>query len=120
MKRPTEAEWAVLEVLWTGERHALGEVVDALRPTQHWSRTTVFTYLDRMAKKGLVAIDRAHPRPYAAAVAREDCARQERAEILDKVYHGAAGDLVAAFLRESTISPEERDRLRRLLDEMEV
>lgn len=120
MKRPTEAEWAVLEALWTGERHALGEIVAALRPAQNWSRTTVFTYLDRMARKGLVSIDRTNQRPYAAAVSREDRARQERAELLEKVYHGAAGDLMAAFLRESTISPEERDRLRRLLDEMEV
>jgi len=33
---------------------------------------------------------------------------------------GAAGDLVAAFLKETVISREERERLRGLLDDMEV
>ena len=51
---------------------------------------------------------------------REDCARAERGELLERVYNGAAGDLIAAFLKESHISREEAARLRRLLDEMEV
>lgn len=120
MKKLTEPEWAVLNVLWAGERMALGEVVEALRPVMGWSRNTVYTYLTRMEGKGLVAIDREQQRPYSAAVSQEACARQERDALLSTVYGGAAGDLVAAFLKESTISAEERSRLRKLLDEMEV
>jgi BlaI family penicillinase repressor len=118
--RITDPEWAVLEVLWNGEKLALGEVVDGLAPVNGWSRNTVFTYLTRMEKKGLVAIDRTEEKPYSAAVKREECAREERQDLLSRVYGGATGDLVAAFLKESTISPKERARLRKLLDEMEV
>lgn len=39
---------------------------------------------------------------------------------MDKIYGGATGDLIVAFLKESHITPEERDRLRQLLDDMEV
>lgn len=121
MVKLTEAEWAVLQVLWTGETCSLGEVVSALEPTRHWRRNTVHTYLTRMEEKGLVAIDRSvEPHSYSAAVSREDCARQERSQLLDKVYGGAAGDLIAAFLKESHITAQERDRLRKLLDDMEV
>ncbi len=116
----TQSEWAVLDVLWSGERFALGEVVEQLQPVMGWSRNTVFTYLTRMAKKQLVSIDRTHEKPYTAAVQREDCAKGERDALLSKVYGGAAGDLVAAFLKESAISQEERERLRKMLDEMEV
>lgn len=116
----TENEWAVMEALWGGGRLALGEAVERLAPATGWSRNTVFTYLSRMEKKGLVSIDRTRSRPYAPAVRREDCAREERSELLNRVYGGAAGDLVAAFLKESAISPAERERLRALLDEMEV
>lgn len=116
----TESEWSVLSVLWSGERFALAEVTQALKEEKNWSRNTVHTYLTRMAAKGLVAIDHAQEKPYAAAVAREDCARQERQELLNRVYGGAAGDLVAAFLRESKMSEKEVERLRKLLDEMEV
>ena len=36
MEKLTEAEWAVLQVLWEGESCSLGEVVSALEPTRHW------------------------------------------------------------------------------------
>ena len=117
----TEAEWSVLQALWNGGGCSLGEVVGALRDSTGWSRNTVHTYLTRMEKKGLVEIERnIEPHRYSAAVSREDCARQERKTLLNKVYKGAAGDLIAAFLKESSISPDERDRLRQLLDDMEV
>lgn len=120
MLKLTNAEWAVLDVLWAGQA-ALGEVVDALRPATGWSRNTVHTYLTRMEAKGLVTIDRtAEPHRYTAAVSREQCTRDARKGFLNTVYGGAAGELVAAFLKENTISAEERARLRRLLDEMEV
>ena len=121
MGKLTEGEWAVLNALWTGDRLTLGEVTSALDPALRWRRNTVLTYLTRMEGKGLVTIHRQEePHRYAAAVTREACARQERSRLLERVYQGAAGDLIAAFLKESSISPEERDRLRKLLDDMEV
>ena len=99
----TEAEWAVMEALWAGESFSLGELTRALYPGQGWSK-----------------IERSSPAPYSAGAAREDCARQERDELLNKVYGGAAGDLIAAFLKETHISADEAARLRKLLDEMEV
>ena len=76
--------------------------------------------LTLLSYKGLVTIDRSKTKPYAAAVSKEFCAKKERNELLDKVYSGAAGDLIAAFLKESSISAEERDRLKKMLDDMEV
>ena len=116
----SEAEWAVMESLWRDTRRSLAAVSAELKTVKGWSKNTVHTYLTRMEKKGLVSIDHSLPEPYAAAVSRSDCAREERTELLDKVYGGAAGELIAAFLKESAISREEIDRLRKLLDEMEV
>lgn len=120
MLKLTEAEWAVLEILWSGERFSLGETTQALRPVLNWSSKTVYTYLTRMEAKGLVAVDRGQTQPYSAAVSQDACAKQARTALLERVYRGSTGDLVAAFLTESTISAQERERLRRLLDEMEV
>jgi predicted transcriptional regulator len=39
---------------------------------------------------------------------------------VDRVYHGSAGRLVAAFVKDGSLTPEERAQLRKLLDEMEV
>ena len=114
----TEAEWRVMEALWAHEPAALGVLTEALKPINGWNKNTVHTYLTRMEKKGLVRIERMSEKPYRSAVSKESCAREERHELLSKVYGGAAGDLIAAFLKESPISKEEADRLRRMLDEM--
>ena len=118
--RMTDAEWAVLDALWKSGEANLGEIAGLLKEERGWNKNTVYTYLTRMAAKGLENIDRSRSRPYSAAVTREDCAREERSELLTRVYNGAAGDLIAAFLKESHISRDEAGRLRKLLDEMEV
>ena len=121
MSRLTDSEWQVLQVLWDTGGAALGEVAEALRPQTGWSRNTVLTYLTRMEKKGLVAIEKGGwPHRYRAALGREDCRAQARRSFLQRVYQGSAGDLVAAFLKEEPLPAQERERLRRLLDEMEV
>lgn len=121
MTKLSEREWTVLAALWETGGAALGEVAEVLRPDTGWSRNTVLTYLTRMEAKGLVTIDKApSPHLYRAALDREACQAQERHSFLHRVYQGSAGDLVAAFLKEEPISPEERAQLRKLLDEMEV
>ncbi|MBQ3009006.1 MAG: BlaI/MecI/CopY family transcriptional regulator [Oscillospiraceae bacterium] len=120
MEKLTNAEWQVLNALWAGHT-ALGNIVDFLYPRTKWSRNTVHTYLTRMEKKGLVNIDRsADYHRYTPRVTREDCSRQERDILLNKVYGGAVGDLIAAFLKESRISAEEKAQLNKILDDMEV
>ena len=117
----SEKEWLVLTALWDSGGTSLGPLTEALYPQTGWSRNTVMTYLTRMEAKGLVSIDKGGaPHLYRAALSREDCRAQARGTFLKNVYRGAAGDLVTAFLKEQPISPEEREKLRRLLDEMEV
>lgn len=116
----TEAEWSIMDVLWTKERMTFGEVTKALDPIHAWSKNTVHTYLTRMEQKGLVDIDRTQAKPYAAKVSKESCAKEERNELLMKVYGGATGDLIAAFLKESSMSQREIERLQQMLNDMEV
>ena len=117
----SEREWTVLGALWESGGAELGALVEALQPETGWNRNTVLTYLTRMEGKGLVNIDKsASPHIYRATLDRAACQAQERRSFLQRVYQGAAGELVTAFLKEEPISQEERDALRRLLDEMEV
>ena len=117
----SEREWTVLNALWKTGGAELGTIVNMLFPDTGWSRNTVLTYLTRMEAKGLVRIDKeTSPHIYRATLDRESCQQKERRSFLDKVYSGSTGDLIAAFLKEEPISQEERERLRKILDDMEV
>lgn len=121
MQKISDSEWLVMEVLWEKSPCVLKDIVDALQLKTQWSRNTVHTYLTRMEKKKLVSIDKKHePHLYSFYVSKEECLKQERENLLNKVYQGAVGDLVAAFLKDSQITPEEKERLNKILDEMEV
>ena len=98
MWKLTDSEWKVLEALWAGGPQHLGQILGALAPETGWSRTTVHTYLTRMAAKGLVSMDQSSPRRYAAIPSRETCAARERRDLVNRVYDGSAGQLVAAFV----------------------
>lgn len=117
----SEREWTVLNALWETDGAELGVLVNRLFENTGWSRNTVLTYLTRMESKGLVRIDKeTYPHIYSATLNRESCQQQERQSFLHRVYSGSAGDLIAAFLKEEPISAEEREYLRKLLNDMEV
>ena len=117
----SEREWTVLDALWKTGGAELGVLVNELYPKTGWNRNTVHTYLTRMEAKGLVRINKdVNPHIYCAMMDRESCQKKERRSFLNRVYSGSAGDLIAAFLKEEPISQEERDRLRKILDDMEV
>ena len=117
----SEKEWTVLNALWKTDGAELGALVGELFEETKWSRNTVLTYLTRMEAKGLVTIDKkVSPHVYRATIDRESCRKKERRSFLNSDYKGPAGDLIAAFLKEEPISKEERERLRKLLDDMEV
>ena len=111
----SEREWMVLCALWETGGAELGTLVQRLQPETGWSRNTVLTYLTRMEGKGLVAIDKTlTPHQYRAVPDQESCREQERKSFVERVYSGATGDLIAAFLKEEKITPAERERLQTL------
>lgn len=121
MTKLSDREWTVLDALWKLNSAELGALVSELQVTTGWNRNTVLTYLTRMETKGYVTIDKeVTPHVYRAALDREACQAQERHSFLNRVYRGATGDLITAFLKEKPISQKERDQLRKLLDDMEV
>ena len=120
MAHLTDSEWKVMDALWTGGPQTLGQVMERLCPETGWSRTTVHTYLTRMMAKGLVEAGGRAPRHYRALLSRQDCVASEERALVDRAYGGSAGRLVAAFVRSGALTAQERQELKRLLDEMEV
>ena len=113
-------EWQVMEALWEGPK-TLMELVRLLKDRVGWAKSTVTTMVCRMEEKGLIAYDQeGRTKTFRAAVSREECAAAQRRGLLERAYHGSAGALISAFVRDGSLTAAERAELRRLLDEMEV
>ena len=119
LPRPTEAELAILQVLWDEGRSTVRAVHEALSKQRTLGYTTVLKLMQIMAKKGLVRRDeRQKTHVYYACRAREKTQGQLVRDLLERAFGGSAERLVMRALEEKKVSAEELDRIRQLLDGM--
>jgi BlaI family penicillinase repressor len=117
---PTEAELAILAVLWKRGPSTVREVHEALGREEGKGAgyTTTLKQLQVMATKGLVTRDessRSHV--YAARVAEARTKRQLVKNLLERLFDGSPAKLVLQALSIKPASKEELEELRRLLDD---
>ena len=116
----TPAEWNLMECLWEQEPRTGREVVDYLKETMGWSKSTTLTMLRRMTEKGLIRCDESgEVRCYYPLVVREDALLRETEDFLSRVYKGSVGMLMSTLTRKQNLSKEEIQELYRLLEEAE-
>ena len=124
LPRPTDAEMAILQVLWGAGSSTVREVLEALNGVPGATRvgyTTVLKLLQIMTKKGLVERDDAGRRHvFRAARGRERTERQLVDDLMARAFAGSAGRLALQALRAGEVSAEERSEIRALLDEIEA
>jgi len=118
--RISDAEWEVMHRVWTDHPATAQEICDALGPHRRWSPRTVKTLLTRLVKKGVLGYESDGRRYlYRPLFSRDECLRVESRSFLERVSGGSVSPLLAFFVKEGELSPEEIEELRRLLSERE-
>ena len=116
--RITEAESAVMEVLWDAAPQGAAEVAAAL-PHKDWSDRTVKTLLARLVEKGAL---RAEPEGrrylYTPLIERAAHRREAVAGLSRRLFGGRAAPMVAHLAEADEIAPDDLDALERLVAEL--
>jgi BlaI family transcriptional regulator, penicillinase repressor len=119
LPRPTDAELAILEVLWGRGPATVREVHDALE-RRKTGYTTVLKLMQIMVDKGLLARDEAQRshvyRPLADA---ERTRKRLVTDFIDKVFGGSASRLVLNALSAKSASAAELEEIKKLIGEHE-
>jgi len=116
--RPTDAELAILRVLWTRGPSTVRNVLDALNEQRATGYTTVLKLLQIMTDKQLVArdeSDRTHI--YRASFSEAATQRQLVDDLMHRAFGGSAMQLVMRALSGRQTSGADLAEIRRLLDE---
>lgn len=115
--RISESEWTVMEVLWSKGALSPADVIDALSESKAWGPKTIKTFLFRLVHKGILQpTGPRSERRYRPLFTREECLQAENQSFLDRLYGGSAKPMVATFLRNDRLSPEDIAELKALLD----
>ncbi len=121
LPRPTDAELAILSVIWRlGSSTVRAIHEEMLRDQPHLGYTTVLKLLQIMTDKGLVVRDesnRAHV--YSAKESEESTQRKLVRDLVDRAFDGSAIQLVMQALSAKKASPDELAEIRQLLATME-
>jgi BlaI family transcriptional regulator, penicillinase repressor len=120
LPRPTDAELAILRILWQVGPATVRQVQEVLNQERETGYTTVLKLMQIMHEKGLVRRDeteRSHI--YEAALSAEQTQQQLVDHLLDKAFGGSARRLVMQVLSSRKASPNELAQIRGLLDELE-
>lgn len=114
------AESQVMEALWGGGPQSPDEIVRAVAPAQGWGEATVKTLINRLLKKGAIRSRKEAGRTvYEPLLSRDDYVSGESQGLLDRLFGGQVAPLVAHFAKQKDLTPEEIEKLRRLLDELD-
>ena len=114
-KKPTEAELAILRVLWSRGPSTVREVAEAM--ARDGAYTTVLKLLQIMTEKGLVTRDEAaRTHVYAAAFSEDATQKQLVTDLLDRAFDGSAAKLVLQALSSRKASRDDLAEIQKLLD----
>jgi BlaI family transcriptional regulator, penicillinase repressor len=120
--KPTEAELAILHVLWERGPCAVRDVHDALQQSNSTSYTTTLKLMQLMHGKGLVQRDeRARAHVYQATLARESIEKLMVGDLISRLFGGSPSKLVLQALGSGApASRSELDGIKAMLAELEA
>ena len=115
--RPTDAELAILRVLWQLGPSTVRQVHDVLMRDRPTAYTTALKLMQIMTEKGLVRrdeSDRTHI--YQSRLTEEQTQRQLIRDLMDRAFGGSSSKLVMQALASKRASTDELTEIRRMLE----
>lgn len=115
----TSNELDVMEMFWSKkDSMSFGEILEYMSTVfkKEWKSQTLNTYLSNLRKAGLVQVDRTNYHyQYSAACTKEEYIHRWTQKLVEDAYGNSISSLVAAFIGDGELSPEEAERIQRLI-----
>jgi BlaI family transcriptional regulator, penicillinase repressor len=116
--KPTDAELAILRVLWERGASTVRQVHEALADTRDTGYTTTLKLMQIMAEKGLVKrneSERTHV--YSPVAGQAQTERQLVQDLVDRAFGGSAAQLVLRAISAEGTTDAELKEIRKLIDD---
>ena len=113
----SDAEWVLMNLIWSSSPIDAAGVVDQIAADNGWSAATVKTMLHRLVRKGALATEQNGKKyVYTPAVRRDACVRQASRSFLDRVFGGDATPALIHFVKTAKLTNKDVEEIRAMLD----
>ena len=110
-----EGELKLMELLWEREGATAKELSVLAAEQIGWNKNTTYTVIKKLVAKG--AIRRGEPGFICRSlIGREDVGRDEAKAVLNSFFGGSVTAMFSSFMSEGSLSEEESEELRRIID----
>lgn len=109
-----EARFA--DMIWEREPVTSSELVKLAADAFTWKRTTTHTVLKRLCDKGLFQNNNG---TVTSVLSRTQFYSMQSRQYVENTFDGSLPAFIAAFTRGGTLTPEEADEIRRMIDQAE-
>lgn len=122
----SDAESQVMAVVWAaaeagGAGAGVEQILAGPGAVNGWREATVRTLIHRLIRKGALRSERRGSMViYAPVISRRSWVTSESQGLLDRLFGGQLAPLVAHFARERAMAPEDVERLRRLVADLDA
>lgn len=111
--RLAEGEYRFACIVWDNEPLPSGKLVDLCARQLGWKKSTTYTVLKKLVDRGILRNDNA---VVTAAVPKEEVLREESRAVVERTFEGSLPSFLAHFMGGRTISDEEADELKAIID----
>ena len=108
-----ESEYRFCLILWENEPIKSTELAKLCKQKLEWSKTTTYTVIKRLSERGVVKNENA---VVTSLVSKEEAQQSELEELMDKKFEGSLPAFIAAFGRRQSLSEEEIEEIRRIIE----
>ena len=120
-ERISDAEHAVMEVLWDESPLTAQDVAERVDPAKGWSANTVKTLLGRLLAKTVIGHEAEGRRYlYRPLVARDDYVTGESRRLMDRLFGGKLTPLVAHLAERDELTAQDIAEIEALLQELKA
>lgn len=118
-ERISDAEHAVMEVLWDQSPLTAQDVAERVDPARGWSANTVKTLLGRLLAKAAIVHEADGRRYlYRPAVARDDYVSGESRRLIDRLFGGKLTPLVAHLAERDQLTAQDIAEIEAILKDL--
>ena len=111
-----EGERKLMELLWEHEGATAKELSLLAAEKIGWNKNTTYTVIKKLITKGVIR--REEPGFVCRSlINREYAGREEAKEVLRSFFGGSVRALFSSFMADGTLSREDADELKKLIDE---
>lgn len=113
-KRLCETDYRFLSVIWDNEPLTSTRLVELCGERFGWKKSTTYTMIKKLCEKGFAKSEKA---VVTSLVSRSQVQARESDLFLRHTFDGSLPWFLAAFLSGRSITAEEAEELKRLIDE---